>query len=111
MPRDASQKLWTALIDDDKRHFMLLDPGSWPARAFASARRISSFPANLLLYDAWVVFWSRSAAAIVKGPALGDLASEILMHDDEGVIALNTNTYEVLFSVGGHGTWMLGRRD
>ena len=106
--RDASKALWKAFVDPRARHYMLLPPDAWPARAAPSIAR----PLPRLLDEAgtWLVFWMCERACVVPAGDLDASFDAILMTDDEGVIAISTATLDVVLSVGGHGVLSLARR-
>ena len=88
---------------------MLLGPDAWPSVTKATPLTLP-LPATFTSARQWLVFWMRERAALVSGPSLKTSHEALLQHDDKGLIALNTDTLDVVFSVGGNGLWHRGSR-
>ena len=114
LSRTQSTSLWDQFIDPAPRHrhYMLLPNESWVVQAHATAARItlSPPPPDLLAAEWWLIFWMRERAALCVAGELVERAEALLREDDEGLIALATDTADLLLSVGGHGVWWRGVR-
>ncbi len=108
----TTNALWDTFVACTRhgaRHGMLLPRDAWP-----NAERGASLSLPLpLTYSSallWIVFWMRERSAVVRGVDLEASLDELLMIDDEALIALNTDTLDTLQSWGGHGEWRTMRR-
>lgn len=112
LPREASAALWDAFILEGKpggRHGMLLAKEAWPNARGATPVPLP-LPTAFTSVERWLVFWMRERAALVAGSAFDAVRDELLMEDDEAVIAINTDSLDSLQSWGGSGQWITMRR-
>lgn len=106
--RATACQLWDAFITKSARHGMLVPANTWPnARGEPIALPL---PPSMREASAWLVFWMRERAALVSGAELEARLDDILMEDDEAVIAINTDTLDTLQSWGGHCQWITMKR-